>query len=483
MTAQMSSQAADVANVPAFLSKLWLLVEDKDTDNLIKWSEEGNSFFVIDQDLFAKEVLPRYFKHNNMPSFVRQLNMYGFRKKSHPEQGGLLLTAERNKIEFQHQHFVKGNEKGLALIKRKTYNKEDLRFRSEGVEKILTDVKQMKTKQDGITGKLENMQRENEALWREVMYLRKRHEQQQKILSRLIQFLMTLAQQKKPIKRTQLPMIGGSSDSPSKPKYPKQAEEELFEEILHDEEEDPASVIRGATLSEVEDLPISPAAISSHLPGESAMTFDLSDVNESSVGPRVEVLSTPNPTPIVNSPGGGVIDYDSSMASSDLAPDLFQDAPVTEVSNLGRELMPRVQEQPPVSTRPVLQRALSVEEQKQEIGEQMSGIASNLEYIQAFLSGNPNLNTDSLMEIFRTDSDPNSSHNFLSNLVDSSGPLTLNNSSVKGTELVQYQPFESYSLPSTIFSEEDENSLLTSLDKDAQTLVTNNDTADDTSRK
>uniref|UniRef100_A0A0E9V4R7 HSF-type DNA-binding domain-containing protein n=1 Tax=Anguilla anguilla TaxID=7936 RepID=A0A0E9V4R7_ANGAN len=68
------------ANVPAFLIKLWTLVEDPDTDSLICWSQSGTTFHVFDQARFSKEVLPKYFKHNNMASFVRQLNMYGFRK-------------------------------------------------------------------------------------------------------------------------------------------------------------------------------------------------------------------------------------------------------------------------------------------------------------------------------------------------------------------------------------------------------------------
>ena len=38
-------------------------------------SQNGNSFHVFDQGRFSKEVLPKFFKHNNMASFVRQLNM------------------------------------------------------------------------------------------------------------------------------------------------------------------------------------------------------------------------------------------------------------------------------------------------------------------------------------------------------------------------------------------------------------------------
>lgn len=37
--------------------------------------QEGNSFLVLDEQRFAKEILPKFFKHNNMASFIRQLNM------------------------------------------------------------------------------------------------------------------------------------------------------------------------------------------------------------------------------------------------------------------------------------------------------------------------------------------------------------------------------------------------------------------------
>ena len=51
-----------------------LLLEDHNTD-IFNFFQNGQSFLVLDEQRFAKEILPKYFKHNNMASFVRQLNM------------------------------------------------------------------------------------------------------------------------------------------------------------------------------------------------------------------------------------------------------------------------------------------------------------------------------------------------------------------------------------------------------------------------
>ena len=51
-----------------------LLLEDDNTD-IFNFFQNGQSFLVLDEQRFAKEILPKYLKHNNMASFVRQLNM------------------------------------------------------------------------------------------------------------------------------------------------------------------------------------------------------------------------------------------------------------------------------------------------------------------------------------------------------------------------------------------------------------------------
>ncbi|KAM9097832.1 heat shock factor protein 1 isoform X1 [Sarcophilus harrisii] len=219
---------AGPSNVPAFLTKLWTLVSDPETDALICWSPSGNSFHVFDQGQFAKEVLPKYFKHNNMASFVRQLNMYGFRKVVHIEQGGL-VKPEKDDTEFQHPYFIRGQEQLLENIKRKvtsvsSIKHEDIKVRQDNVTKLLTDVQMMKGKQESMDSKLMAMKHENEALWREVASLRQKHAQQQKVVNKLIQFLISLVQSNRilGVKRKIPLMLNDSSSAHSMPKYSRQ---------------------------------------------------------------------------------------------------------------------------------------------------------------------------------------------------------------------------------------------------------------------
>lgn len=69
---------------PPFLTKTFEMVEDQVTDAVVSWSRGRNSFIVWDASIFATTLLPKYFKHCNFSSFVRQLNTYVRTFNPHP---------------------------------------------------------------------------------------------------------------------------------------------------------------------------------------------------------------------------------------------------------------------------------------------------------------------------------------------------------------------------------------------------------------
>ncbi|XP_043929691.1 heat shock factor protein 2 isoform X1 [Protopterus annectens] len=183
------------ANVPAFLSKLWTLVEDCDTNEFICWSQNGQSFLVLDEQRFSKEILPKYFKHNNMASFVRQLNMYGFRKVVHVD-AAFVKQEKDGPVEFQHPYFRQGAADLLENIKRKVSatRPEDGKVRSEDLSRILNSAQQVQDKQESLDSWLSTLKMENESLWREMSDLRQKHAQQQQVIRKIVQFIVTLVQ-------------------------------------------------------------------------------------------------------------------------------------------------------------------------------------------------------------------------------------------------------------------------------------------------
>ena len=74
-----SCEAFSSSNMAPFLTKLFQIVSVPTTDHCIMWTGKGDSFVISDPDTFARDILPTYFKHNNIRSFIRQLNTYGFR--------------------------------------------------------------------------------------------------------------------------------------------------------------------------------------------------------------------------------------------------------------------------------------------------------------------------------------------------------------------------------------------------------------------
>ena len=96
-------------NVPMFLLKTYDIVCDPASDEIISWNADGASFVVWQVNMFSDQILPKYFKHNNFSSFIRQLNMYDF----HKTRNGA------NQQCFQHSLFQRDKKELLKDIRRK----------------------------------------------------------------------------------------------------------------------------------------------------------------------------------------------------------------------------------------------------------------------------------------------------------------------------------------------------------------------------
>jgi hypothetical protein len=53
-------------------------MQESSYSDIICWSTDDVQ--IKNREAFVEEVLPSFFRHQRMESFVRQLNLYGFRK-------------------------------------------------------------------------------------------------------------------------------------------------------------------------------------------------------------------------------------------------------------------------------------------------------------------------------------------------------------------------------------------------------------------
>ena len=84
--------------VPPFLTKLYEILTAESAD-IVAFNPGVASFTIQNPSVFAKEVLPRYFKHNKLGSFSQQLHTYGFRRRANASS----LDAS---IEFSHDQYT-----------------------------------------------------------------------------------------------------------------------------------------------------------------------------------------------------------------------------------------------------------------------------------------------------------------------------------------------------------------------------------------
>ncbi|KAG7446058.1 uncharacterized protein BT62DRAFT_1006240 [Guyanagaster necrorhizus] len=195
--------------VPIFLQKLYKIVDSPETNEAISWSEDGESFIVYDQERLARDHLPQWFKHNKYPSFVRQLNNYGFHKVINLQQGVMKASMDIEQSQYTHPCFQRGKEAQLILVRPTKQAKDrptiDLEQGSSSassgtkqqldIHAVLNGVAAIRKQQMAITQDLAELKRSDRLLWEEALQSRNRHTKLQDTVNRIVKFLATLVSQ------------------------------------------------------------------------------------------------------------------------------------------------------------------------------------------------------------------------------------------------------------------------------------------------
>ena len=137
--AQQTNSSLDAvasSTMAPFLMKLFQIVSADTTDHCITWTPKGDSFVISDPDNFAKDILPTYFKHNNIRSFIRQLNTYGFRKRTN-------ISSTDEHLEFFHEKFKRDQPTLLMQIKRCSQPKPSAKQSQNNLENDRNAAKKM----------------------------------------------------------------------------------------------------------------------------------------------------------------------------------------------------------------------------------------------------------------------------------------------------------------------------------------------------
>lgn len=178
------------AKRPAFILKLWNMVNDPANHECVQWADDGESFNVLNKENFEKTVLPKYFRHSNYSSFVRQLNMYGWYKVQDIASGAIQSGEEIR--QFKSPYFIRGREDLLDNIARNKASKGSDDEEEIDMGRVLDELETLKRTQMEIAADLNRIKLDNQMLWKESYESRERHKSHAETFEKILRFLASM---------------------------------------------------------------------------------------------------------------------------------------------------------------------------------------------------------------------------------------------------------------------------------------------------
>ncbi|KAL9454135.1 hypothetical protein AB3S75_009691 [Citrus x aurantiifolia] len=182
-------------SVAPFLNKCYEMVDDESTDSIISWGQSNESFVIWDVTEFSVQLLPGYFKHSNFSSFIRQLNIYGFRK------------IDTDRWEFANDGFVRDQKHLLNNIcRRKNTQGSEQRKSLQQSEKLVEpcekidhsalwkEVENLKVGKNALTQELLKLRQYQETADNKLLLLRDRVQGMEKSQQQMLSFLVMAMQ-------------------------------------------------------------------------------------------------------------------------------------------------------------------------------------------------------------------------------------------------------------------------------------------------
>lgn len=101
-----------------FIKRLLDMLKNTKICSIVSWNKDGKTIEIKDIKGFVDEVLPKYYKHSSLSNFIRQLNMYSFKKIKDPRE------KDCSKLVYSNPSFQKDRPELICKIDRQKFKQQ-----------------------------------------------------------------------------------------------------------------------------------------------------------------------------------------------------------------------------------------------------------------------------------------------------------------------------------------------------------------------